>query len=407
MTGVLPLTEEIFKKSVTSLEEAYSILINGESNSSQEAELRISIIDILSSLDVSLISEKEKNNEFIEFLNSTRDKVLEWNPHNQWFRHQKQLTEIVYKVIVQAKNVVFTRADASEASKIKDELATLKSELNDLRSLMANLVKEQTIVSNSSKSEEIKDSTLEQQTEPIEKKEAEEEQDTTIDPPIILPIELDLQKTKEDINEEEPLPPVIESLEKEEVLEQDEISSFQATSTIRKLSEKTSPESEPETVLSQMRSIITEAEKETKKQISSFVEKLSLEENSQSAVEDEIILPIIPEETSIKQVPLQSEEQIVSQKSDNKDSLVKPSEVLKQQNSIVNSQSTASGDPYMQLLTLEAEKYRLEKAIEKNETDFQEGLKSKLEFDENIQLINNELVTIREQISSLREKLTS
>ncbi len=397
----LPLTEEVFKKNVTSLEEIYTILVKGESNSSQEAEFRVAIIDIISSLEASLIGEKETNNEFIELLNSARDMILDWNPKNHWFRHQKKLNGIVEKVIVQAKNVVFTNADTSEASQIKDELAALKSELNDLRSLMSALVKENTPVSDSLDTEEKMDSIIEQQIEPIEK-EIIEEQDKAIDPPIILPIEHALQTEKED-----PLPPVIEHLIEEEVSVQEEVSSFQATSTIQKLSEKRDPESDPETVLSQMKSIIDEAEEETKKQISSFVEQLSQEERSQQPKEDKIVLPSIPEETSKEELPIQPKESIDSQKSDESDSLVKPSEIIKQQNSIVSSQQTAGTDPYMQLLTLEAEKYRLEKAIEKNETDFQEGLKSKLEFEEYIQLINKELTTIRQQISSLRHLLTS
>jgi hypothetical protein len=56
---------------------------------------------------------------------------------------------------------------------------------------------------------------------------------------------------------------------------------------------------------------------------------------------------------------------------------------------------------------LEAEKYRLEKEIEKNETDFQEGLKSKQEFDEMINRINKELAIVRDQIDDLRKQLTS
>ncbi|MHA1154523.1 MAG: hypothetical protein ACTSQK_00290 [Candidatus Heimdallarchaeota archaeon] len=397
------MTEEAFKKNVISLEEIYTILVKGESNSSQEAELRVAIIDIISSLEASLIGEKDTNNEFIKLLNSARDMMLEWNPKNHWFRHQKQLNEIVEKVITQAKNVVFTNADPSEASQIKDELAALKSELNDLRSLMSTLVKESAPVSDSHDTEEKKDSIIEQQIEPIEK-EIIEVQNKTVDPPIILPIEHDPQIEKED-----PLPPVIEHLIEEEISEQEqeEVSSFQATSTIQKLSEKRDPESDPETVLSQMRSIIDEAEEETKKQISSFVEQLSQEERSQTPKEVKIVPPSIPEETSKEKVLIQPKESSDSQKSDDSDSLVKPSEIIKQQNSIVSSQQTAGTDPYMQLLTLEAEKYRLEKAVEKNETDFQEGLKSKLEFEEYIQLINKELTTIRQQISSLRHLLTS
>lgn len=403
------MTEEVFIKNVTSLEEFYTILIKGESNSSQEAELRIAIIDILSSIEASLISEQNKNSEFIELLNSTRDMVLEWNPHSQLFRQQNQLNDIVNKVIVKAKNVVFTRTDnnTSEASQIKDELATLKSELNDLRSLMSDLVKEKSVSSDSLGNEKRKNSVIEQKTEPIVK-EMNEDQEKTIDPPILLPIEHALQKVEEDLIEE-PLSPVIESLVKEEISihEQEEASSFEATATIQKLSEKRDPESNPETVLSHMKSIISEAEEKTKKQISSFVEQLAQEEPSQSTIEAKIVPPVIPEETSTEGVHIQPNEPIESQKSAVKDLLVKPSEIVKQQNSIVSSQPTAEGDPYMQLLTLEAEKYRLEKAIEKNETDFQEGLKSKLEFDENIQLINKELGTIREQISSLRVRLTS
>ena len=156
-----------------------------------------------------------------------------------------------------------------------------------------------------------------------------------------------------------------------------------------------------------MKIIINEAEEETKKQISSFVEQLSQEERSQSTAEVKKVSPVISEEKPIDEVSIQPDESIDSQEPDDKDSLVKPSEILKQQNSIISSQQSAGGDPYMQLLTLEAEKYRLEKAIEQNETDFQEGLRSKLEFDENIQLINKELTIIREQIASLRDQLTS
>ncbi|MHA1355810.1 MAG: hypothetical protein ACTSR1_11620 [Candidatus Heimdallarchaeota archaeon] len=49
----------------------------------------------------------------------------------------------------------------------------------------------------------------------------------------------------------------------------------------------------------------------------------------------------------------------------------------------------------------------LEKEIEKNETDFQEGLKSKQEFDENITKINDDLAKVRDYIDLLRQQLIS
>ena len=251
---LLPLTEEVFKKNVISLEEIYAILIKGDSSAGREAELRVAIIDILSTLEASIIGEKVKNKDFIELLNTARESILEWDPHGHWFRHEKHLIDIVYKVIVQTKSVVFskTTSNNSEASKIKDELAALKSELNDLRSLMNNLTKEATKVTNSvsQQSEESVDSEIS-----VEESE----------PSIILPTEIveDVKVAKEEIKiekpEEEPSPLPMESIE-EEV--QEAAAVFQANATIKKLSEETNPETAPGTVLSQMKSIISEAEDE-------------------------------------------------------------------------------------------------------------------------------------------------
>ena len=389
---LLPLTEEVFKKNVTSLEEIYAILIKGDSNAGREAELRVAMIDIMSTLEASIIGEKDNNKGFIELLDSARDIILEWDPYGQWFRHEKKLVDIVYKVIVQTKSVVFsqTKSNGSEASKIKNELAALKSELNDLRSLMNNLTKNAADITKSSS----------QQSEETVVPEISVEESET---PIILPTEI-VEEAKEEIKEptkesSSSVEPLVEDIEEEEA-------SFQANATIQKLSEETNPETAPGTVLSQMKSIISEAEDETERQISSLKEQFTQEEKSISSEEvkaDSPTIPTIPEKNGINQ----TENNTTQTETKDEESLVKPSEILKQQESISSQQSVAGTDPYMQLLTLEAEKYRLEKQMEKNETDFQEGLKSKLEFDENIQLINKELTIIREQIASLRKQLTS
>ncbi|RLI67573.1 MAG: hypothetical protein DRO63_04415, partial [Candidatus Gerdarchaeota archaeon] len=136
------MTEEVFTKNVKRIENIYSELIKGETNPQKEVEMRVDLIDALSNLDASLYSEKEKNQEFITLLAKLREALLNWDPYGQWFRHQKELVDTVYEVIIKAKNVVFTKSSnsAEEATRLKTELNVLKNELNELRSLMSSLL---------------------------------------------------------------------------------------------------------------------------------------------------------------------------------------------------------------------------------------------------------------------------
>ncbi len=381
------LPEEVFVKNLDRLEAIYSTLIKGETNPQQEAELRIELIDTISNLEASIIGEEENNKEFIELIEIAREIVLNWDPYGQWFRQYKELIDQIYDIIVKGKNVVFTQNQESsgEASRLKKELASLKSELSDLRSLMSSLVKE--------KSSEVPEVVEEIDSQPlvdeslvsITESQVEPEPIES-DPPLILPI------VNEEPEVEESIPPIqetqIEQIPEQPIEEEAEDSDIIASdSTIQKLSETVSPEAQPSRVLSQMKSIIQEAEEETEKQLTDFKEKLQ---------ETTTTPPIVEER------PTAIEEQT---KESSGDSWVKPSEILKKKETHDPYASTV--DPYMHLLTLEAEKYRLEKEIEKNETDFQEGLKSKQEFDESIQRINSELAVVREQIEELRKQLTS
>lgn len=385
------LPEEVFVKNIDRLEAIYSTLIKGETNPQQEAELRIELIDTISNLEASIIGEKEHNKEFIELLETAREIVLNWDPYGQWFRQYKELIDQIYDIIVKGKNVVFTQNQESskEASRLKKELASLKSELSDLRSLMSSLVKEKSSevpeevqeVVEETDSQLLVDESLISITEPQVEPEPIES-----DPPLILPI------MNEEPEVEESIPPIqetqIEQIPEQPIEEEAEDSDIIASdSTIQKLSETVSPEAQPSRVLSQMKSIIQEAEEETEKQLTDFKEKLQ---------ETTTTPPIVEEQSSA------IEEQT---KESSGDSWVKPSEILKKKET--HDPYTSTVDPYMQLLTLEAEKYRLEKEIEKNETDFQEGLKSKQEFDASIQRINSELTVVREQIEELRKQLTS
>ena len=394
------LAEDIFTENVGKIEQIYSALIKGESTPQQEAELRVELIDILSNIEASIAAEKEHNLEFVSLLENVREAFLNWDPYGQWFRYQKELVDLVYGVIVNAKTVVFTQKQESseEASRLKKELDIMKSEINDLRSLLSSLVKKPS------------DSTIEESV--VEEK--------TIEPQPELQVEKQFEATPQPVAEvPSPEPPIMlpvepkEEIEPEVVIIEEESSEDKslepemlAPETLKKLAETKQPESEPSTVLSQMKDIITEAEKETERQMMNFKEQM----------ESKTVAPPIVEETKITSEPASSpvdpsdieqpevEEPIASTES-KEENWVKPSEVLKEKESVTST--TPAVDPYMQLLTLEAEKYRLEKEIEKNETDFQEGLKSKQEFDDAIQQINKDLSLVREQIDALRQQLTT
>ncbi len=404
------LPEEVFVKNIDRLETIYSTLIKGETNPQQEAELRIELIDTISNLEASIIGEKEHNKEFIDLLETVREIVLNWDPYGHWFRQYKELVDQFYDIIVKGKNVVFTQSQESsgEASRLKKELASLKSELTDLRSLMSSLVKEKSIevpeevqqIVEETNSLPLVDESLVSITESqVEPEPAES------DPPLILPIVVEEPEVEESIPsiqetqiEQIPEQPIEEEAEDSDIIASD--------STIQKLSETVSPEAQPSRVLSQMKSIIQEAEEETEKQLTDFKEKLKETTATPPVIEAEEpeITPDVPILTPpiVEEQPTTIEEQT---KESSGDSWVKPSEILKQKET--HDPYTSTVDPYMQLLTLEAEKYRLEKEIETNETDFQEGLKSKQEFDDSIQKINSELTVVREQIEELRKQLTS
>ena len=362
-------------------------------------------------MEASIIGEEENNREFIGLLEAVREIILNWDPYGHWFRQHKELVDQIYDIIVKGKNVVFTQTQESsgEATRLKKELASLKSELSDLRSLMSSLVKEKSV----EVPEDVQKTVEETDSLPLVDESlvsiAEppvEPEPTESDPPLILPIVAEEPEVVESI-------PAIQETQIEEIPEQsieeetEDSNIIASDSTIQKLSETVSPEAQPSRVLSQMKSIIHEAEEETEKQLSDFKEKLHEATATPPVVEAETSekIPEIPVLTPpiVEEQPTTTEEPT---KESSGDSWVKPSEILKQKDTR-DPYATSTVDPYMQLLTLEAEKYRLEKEIEKNETDFQEGLKSKQEFDESIQRINSELAVVRDQIEELRKQLTS
>ena len=293
------LPEEVFVKNLDRLETIYSTFIKGETNPQQEAELRIELIDTISNLEASIIGEEENNREFIGLLEAVREIILNWDPYGHWFRQHKELVDQIYDIIVKGKNVVFTQNQESsgEASRLKKEFASLKSELSDLRSLMSSLVKEKAVevpediqkIVEETDSLPLVDESLVSIAEP-----PVETESTESDPPLILPIVVEEPEVEESI-------PSIQETQIEEIPEQsieeaEDSDIIASDSTIQKLSETVSPEAQPSRVLSQMKSIIHEAEEETERQLTDFKEKLQETTATPPVVEAETseITPEIP-----------------------------------------------------------------------------------------------------------------
>jgi len=409
------LPETIFNENITKLNAVYSTLIKGDTNPGLEAELRVEIIDIISNIETAIIGEKSSNEEFIVLLAKLREDILSWNTLGSIFKQQIGLVDLFNELFFKAKSVVFSSAGENnnfEATRLKKELASMKSELGDLKDLINSLMKEKSTAKSVDPSQQTIVEEPKQEVEaPIKTEEAttksqlpwkrqpkpetsEPEPPVMIpeineEPPVLLPIITD--EAPEQITEEIQTPPVVEEIT---ALEEPIID---ATATIQKLSEDHKPESEPAHIIDQMKSIITEAEVETQKDISAF--KKQMKEELKPPVIDttpQKITPPIIESPDVEAKETQIE---VEQETP----IIPPTEPVVEEE-IPEEPDT---DPYMQLLTLEAEKYRLEKEIEKNETDFQEGLKNRQEFDENIKKINDDLGKVRDQIDLLRKQLTA
>jgi hypothetical protein len=408
------LPQTIFNENIKKLETIYTTLLKGETNPGIEAELRVEIIDIISNLEAAVIGAKNSNKEFITLLTKVREEILSWDPHGLWFRNQKGLVDSIVEIITKSKSVVLTpEENNSETTRLKKELASMKSELSDLKSLINSLMEEKAALNQTSVSapSEISESTSKdipppppQEEEEIEKpksqlpwkrnaeiKTSAEPQQTGIktveeEPPIILPI----------TSEEEPKEEIFEP---KEAIEEPIIG---ASATMHKLTKVHTPDENPATIINKMKSIISEAEEETRKEISALKE--TIKESSQTPqsspplAEENIEMPTISPPAI--EAPVVDDIHPKKPITEEETPIIPPTEPKTE-----DVPEEPDADPYMQLLTLEAEKYRLEKEIEKNETDFQEGLKSRQEFDENINLINEDLVKVRQQIDLLRKQL--
>ncbi|MHA1354023.1 MAG: hypothetical protein ACTSR1_02465, partial [Candidatus Heimdallarchaeota archaeon] len=315
------MPETIFNENITKLQNVYSILIKGDTKPGKEAEFRVEIIDIISNLEAAIVGVKSSNEEFIVVLVKLRENILSWNTPGAMFRQQIGIIDLFNELFFKAKGVEFNpivvesnqqdttnlnsveegtnqseatnlktetdENDRSEATRLKKELASMKSELGDLKDLISSLMKEKKKQNDTvpqqpaveEKPQEIIAPVATEETKPKSqlpwKREAKPvasipkppviTPEVAEEPPVLLPI------ISEDKPKEIQTPPVAE-----EVSTPDE-AAFEASATIQKLSQTSKPYAEPAQVIDQMKSIITKAEEETRKDISAFKDRLEEE----------------------------------------------------------------------------------------------------------------------------------
>lgn len=435
------MPETTFKENIAKLENVYKTLIKGDIEPGKEAEFRVEIIDIISNIEAAIIGVKSGNENFIAVLAKLREGILAWNAHGAIFRQQISIVDLFNELFFKAKSVVFvaqvekveqevvieekeqpilkeekSESNNSEATRLKKELASMKSELGDLKELITSLMKEkataqkidapqqpvveeqpQEVIAPVLTEEKAPESKLPWNRKPQETISVPEpsqiETEPVDDPPVLLPIvSEDIHEPVEEIGI---VPPAVEEVSEE--------SGIGTSATIQKLSESHTKEMEPAHVINQMKSIISEAEEETRKEISAFKDKMKEE------IQPPVIAPTEFQGEEFGKIESRVIESPVAEALDNQKITEQETPIIPPTEPFVEEDipKEPDTDPYMQLLTLEAEKYRLEKEIEKNETDFQEGMKNRQEFDENINKINSDLVKVREQIDLLRKQLIS
>ncbi|MEA2071435.1 MAG: hypothetical protein U9O98_09105 [Asgard group archaeon] len=428
--------KRIFQNALKKLESLYSDLMKGETNSEKETEIRVIIIDILSTFEATLLDHEEKNKEFLEMIEDLRNTLIDWDPYIEWFRQRKDLVDSLYQILVQAKNVVFTQKTDSqeEANRLKQELDSLKTELNDLKSLMSDLIR--------TKKEEGSQPTIEKtvEKEPVSSPPTQEqpppesikEQPTQpeVEPPKIkrpsfLSRGVKQPTSSEDIAKkvtepsieptkeaspppQQSVPPVVQETESVEqpTTESKEAEMVDTSKTIEKLEAKDDSPSAPQKVLSDMKELIVDAEKETEKEMSSFREKLSQERIVPPTVEGKTAESQVEQPTKPSEKPLTPPSVESVEPPEKQPQEPAAGKTIKQPETQEQTEPSTAEDPYMQLLTLEAEKYRLEKELERNQTAFQEGKTNKHDFDQNLQKINQSLTLVKEKIKNLRAELT-
>ncbi|MFX0132559.1 MAG: hypothetical protein ACFFDN_02815 [Candidatus Hodarchaeota archaeon] len=136
---------------IKQIEAIYNKFMISDNTPDMEAELKIKLLDSISSTLAFCNLRTGPNSENLKLkLNDLKDKLLVWDPFGPWFKENNELPKITYDVITLAKTIKFEKEVLPvNTVKIEDfnafknaiqiELQNIKNDINSIKVILKNI----------------------------------------------------------------------------------------------------------------------------------------------------------------------------------------------------------------------------------------------------------------------------
>ncbi|MFQ5819319.1 MAG: hypothetical protein ACE5I5_04970 [Candidatus Heimdallarchaeota archaeon] len=131
------MSSNSFEEALNAVEEYYRQLMQGDLTPEQEAEIRVMLLSLFSTLKAHA-SRMEDTQSFINKLEDVRENVIAWNALGPWFREVKPLVDGVFSLITLGKELLLS---AMPPPVVKgDEVDALRDELREVKDTVKTLI---------------------------------------------------------------------------------------------------------------------------------------------------------------------------------------------------------------------------------------------------------------------------
>ncbi|MFX0115983.1 MAG: hypothetical protein ACFFB3_15645 [Candidatus Hodarchaeota archaeon] len=131
------MSSNSFEEALNAVEEYYRQLMQGDLTPEQEAEIRVMLLSLFSTLKAHA-SRMEDTRSFITKLEDVRENVIAWNALGPWFREVKPLVDGVFSLITLGKELLLS---AMPQPVVKgDEVDALRDELREVKDTVKTLI---------------------------------------------------------------------------------------------------------------------------------------------------------------------------------------------------------------------------------------------------------------------------
>lgn len=131
------MSSNSFEEALNAVEEYYRQLMQGDLTPEQEAEIRVMLLSLFSTLKAHA-SRMEDTQSFINKLEDVRENIIAWNALGPWFREVKPLVDGVFSLITLGKELLLS---AMPPPVVKgDEVDALRDELREVKDTVKTLI---------------------------------------------------------------------------------------------------------------------------------------------------------------------------------------------------------------------------------------------------------------------------